>query len=608
MSGENYAFVYRPTWEYVSVATWMIAAAAAGVLIVQNVLPATPLYAAAVIGGAMTLRRSYQAWQHRGRKSALNGHGISFISFDQLSRIMRKAPDDLFLGYGFDWSQRHCQRVHDILWNDTEATVGKTQEGMGAHWIHGVEQDEHHIQVPLKDLYGHTLLTGTTRAGKGVTLKLIIAQAIMRDEAVIVIDPKGDEGLRETMQEACEYVGAPDRFVYFHPGFAEQSVRIDPLRNFLRGSELASRVAALIPSETGADPFTAFGQMSLTNVVNGMLYTHRHPSLATMRRYLEGGVEDLVLDALTAYCAENMSYWEERAQPYLAKAKKSREKALAMARFYRAEVAREAPSSDIEGLLSLFEHDKEHFQKMVASLLPILSMLTSGQIGPLMSPDPTDMDDDRPITDTARIIRNGQAAYIGLDSLTDGMVAGSLGSILLSDLTAVAGDRYNYGAGLKPVNVVVDEAAEAINDPFVQLLNKSGGALMRLYVATQTFADFADKAGSADKARKILGNLNNKITLRTIDGDTQEYLTDGLQETRARYIMRTQSANVNPDSPAEFSGGAGERLMEETVPMVPKQLLGALPNWEYFGTVSGDRLIKGRVPILETQPAEGGSS
>lgn len=602
MSSENYAFIYRPTWEYASVATWLVAAAAAGVLISAAALPATPLYAALAMSAATAVRRARAAWHHGQQKTALAGHGISFITFDALNAEMDKAPDELFLGYGFDWQQRHCQRAHDILWNDGEETVGE-QQGMGAHWIHGVERREHRVGLPLADLYGHTLLTGTTRAGKGVSLKLVIAQAIMRDEAVLVIDPKGDTGLRETMEAACAYIGKPERYVYFHPGFAEDSVRIDPLRNFLRGSELASRIAALIPSETGADPFTAFGQMSLTNVVNGMLYTHRHPSLATMRRYLEGGVENLVLEALTAYCSENVAYWEERAQPYLKKARNTREKALAMARFYRAEVATEVPSSDMEGLLSLFEHDREHFQKMVASLLPILSMLTSGQIGPLMSPDTTDLDDPRPITDTARIIRNGQAAYIGLDSLTDGMVAGALGSVLLSDLTAVAGDRYNYGVDLRPVNVIVDEAAEAINDPFVQLLNKSGGARLRLYVATQTFADFADKAGSSDKARKILGNLNNKLTLRTIDGDTQKYLTDGLTETRARYIMRTQSANVNPESPTEFSGGAGERLMEETVPMFPQQLLGALPNWEYIAT-SGGRLFKGRVPILQTEPEQ----
>jgi len=48
--------------------------------------------------------------------------------------------------------------------------------------------------------------------------------------------------------------------VHFHPAFPAESVRIDPLHSFNRATELASRVAALIPSETGNDPFKIFGQ------------------------------------------------------------------------------------------------------------------------------------------------------------------------------------------------------------------------------------------------------------------------------------------------------------------------------------------------------------
>ncbi|NMT18568.1 conjugal transfer protein, partial [Vibrio parahaemolyticus] len=86
-----------------------------------------------------------------------------------------------------------------------------------------------------------------------------------------------------------------------------------------------------------------------------------------------------------------------------------------------------------------------HFSKMVANLLPIMNMLTSGELGPLLSPDSSDLSDERQITDSAKIINNAQVAYLGLDSLTDNMVGSAMGSIFLSDLTAVAGDRYNYG-------------------------------------------------------------------------------------------------------------------------------------------------------------------
>jgi conjugal transfer pilus assembly protein TraD len=139
-----------------------------------------------------------------------------------------------------------------------------------------------------------------------------------------------------------------------------------------------------------------------------------------------------------------------------------------------------------------------------------MNMLTSGTLGPL-SPDPNDIDDTRPITDSARIINQAQVAYIGLDSLSDGMVGSAIGSILLADLASVAGGRYNYGLDNRPVNIFVDEAAEVINDPCIQLLNKGRGAKFRLSIATQTFADFAARTGSEAKARQILGNVNNLI-------------------------------------------------------------------------------------------------
>jgi len=257
------------------------------------------------------------------------------------------------------------------------------------------------------------------------------------------------------------------------------------------------------------------------------------------------------------------------------------------------------PSSELEGLLSMFQHDSTHFSKMVANLLPIMNMLTSGELGKMLSPDAGDLNDTRGITDTAKIINNGQVAYIGLDSLTDSMVGSAIGSIMLSDLTAVAGDRYNFGVNNRVVNIFVDEAAEVINDPFIQLLNKGRGAKLRLFVATQTFSDFAARMGSKDKAIQVLGNLNNKFALRVLDTETQEYITSNLPKTRVKYVMRTQGQNTHGDEPIMHGGNQGERLMEEESDLLPPQLLGMLPNLEFFATISGGRLIKGRLPILQ---------
>jgi conjugal transfer pilus assembly protein TraD len=36
--------------------------------------------------------------------------------------------------------------------------------------------------------------------------------------------------------------------------------------------------------------------------------------------------------------------------------------------------------------------------------------------------------------------------------------------------------------------------------------------------------------------------------------------------------------------------------------MVPAEILGKLPNLQYFASVSGGRIIKGRFPILDPGP------
>ncbi len=192
------------------------------------------------------------------------------------------------------------------------------------------------------------------------------------------------------------------------------------------------------------------------------------------------------------------------------------------------------------------------------------------------------------------LINDGYVAYIGLDSLSDGMVGSAIGSLLIAELTSIAGDRYNYGVNNKPVSVFIDEAAEVMNDPFVQLLNKGRGARLMVTVATQSFADFAARTGSKDKATQVLANLNNLIALRVLDADTQTYITESLPKIRLQTVMRTQASSTQSDNPLLYSGNAGERLIEEEGELLPPALLGHLPNLEYIGRLAGGRTIKGR--------------
>jgi conjugal transfer pilus assembly protein TraD len=139
-------------------------------------------------------------------------------------------------------------------------------------WLHGLgPRKNRDVEIDTGILQGHTLVVGTTGTGKTRFLDLLIAQAIWRGETVIVIDPKGDPDLREKMKLACERMGASDRYMFFHPAMPKESVRIDPLKNWQETTEVASRVSALIHSETENDPFKNFCWQALNWIVDGMV-------------------------------------------------------------------------------------------------------------------------------------------------------------------------------------------------------------------------------------------------------------------------------------------------------------------------------------------------
>lgn len=595
---DSYDNPWRPNYEAAAVGLWLIGALFAWVTAPLWSLHAAPFrYFAlgALVMALLWLPKALDNWQRIRR---LRGAPQAFLSPRRLSERVARAPDRLWLGWGFEWQSRHAQLIHDLLRIGPEQVAASLADGMGAAWIHGLGESEAEIRLPLAHVEGHLLVVGTTGAGKTRLFDLLVTQAVARGEAVVIIDPKGDQDLRRCAERAC--AGEAERFVYFHPSFPETSARIDPLRAFNRATEPASRVAALIPSETGSDPFKAFSQMAMTHVIQGLLLVEDRPSLMGLRRYLEGGVDALMERAIRRYCAERIPTWEADARRYFARANDQAGRTAGLLRYYQEQVRETYPSTVLDGLANLFTHERVHFSKMVASLMPILIMLTTGNLGPLLSPREDD-GDPRPQTSLIEAIERRRVVYIGLDSLSDAMVGSAIGSILLADLATVAGDRYNSGAPVAPCNVFVDEAAEVVNDPFIQILNKGRGARLRLTIATQTFADFAARTGSESKARQVLGNINNLIVLRALDAETQAYVTDSLPKTTVRTLMITQGSNSSGTDPLLFTGNIGERLSEEEADLFPPALLGHLPNFHYLAIFAGGRIVKGRLPILGAQ-------
>jgi len=93
------------------------------------------------------------------------------------------------------------------------------------------------------------------------------------------------------------------------------------------------------------------------------------------------------------------------------------------------------------------------------------------------------------------------------------------------------------------------------------------------------------------------------LALRCNDTGTQEYIAEGFSETVVRKIDVGQSAKNEINNPLTFSGTITESLSEETVPLVPSQMLSCIPNLQGFARISAGRVLKWRVPILKSVTA-----
>jgi conjugal transfer pilus assembly protein TraD len=441
----------------------------------------------------------------------------------------------------------------------------------------------------------------------------MVTQAIHRGDTVIMIDPKGDKELRDRMELECTRAGREDAFLFFHPAFPKSSIRLDPMRNFTRTTEIASRIAALLPSQTGgSDAFTAFAFRTLNLVAQGLLETGKRPSIKQLRYYIEGGAELLLVQAIGFHANRVEPGWNEiggSAEPFFIRARAGKARKmetitnpdwLATIEYYRTKLSNTSKGSEaIDGLLSLVEHNRMHFSKMIASLIPVLNMLTSGDLGELLSPNEEDAWDKRQIFDTSTIISGKHVLYVGLDALSDSIVSSAIGSIVLADFASVAGMIYNSGKKPGRISMFVDEANEVVNLPFIQILNKGRGAGFQVVMATQTLPDIVARLGDEARARQVIGNCNNLITMRIKDGDTQKFVVETFGQTYIKTLQQSMSNAVNSaENIINYSGNTGQSLTFGEHDLFPQHLLGQLPNFHYIASIAGGRVIKGRLPII----------
>lgn len=514
--------------------------------------------------------------------------------------------------------------------------------------LHGIEPNEADVSLPLGERVGHSLVLGTTRVGKTRLAELFITQDIRRirrhprrrvhmgrrvqpahrsqrheevdldREVVIVFDPKSDADLLKRMYIECKRANRLEEFYVFHLGWPDLSARYNAVGRFGRISEVATRIAGQLSGEGNSAAFREFAWRFVNIIARGLVALGRRPDYEQILKHVTN-IDALFVEYAQKHFAEHdPKAWQTIVElegkidrKNLSFAMKDRPLRVVALDMYLTQQRNSDPV--MEGLRSAVRYDKTYFDKIVASLLPLLEKLTTGRIAELLSPDYMDLEDPRPIFDWMQIIRKRAVVYVGLDALSDTEVAAAVGNSMFSDLVSVAGHIYKFGiddglpgatGGKVAINVHADEFNELMGDEFIPMINKGGGAGMQVTAYTQTMSDIEAKIGNRAKAGQVIGNFNNLFMLRVRETATAELLTNQLPKVQVFTSTPASSANDAINGNAAFTSNTHDQIQSVSVPMIEPAHVVALPKGQCFALIEGGNLWKIRMPLPASDPDE----
>ncbi|MCW5712332.1 type IV conjugative transfer system coupling protein TraD [Shinella sp.] len=572
----------------------------------------------------------------------------------------------LFIGRGFRWEQRHTHRLMQTYrpefrryveptalyrfarrleqrlefapyplsklapltaWDSPLNPVRPLPPVGGMPRLHGIEPHEIDVTLPLGERVGHSLVLGTTRVGKTRLAELFITQDIRRKsptgehEVVIVLDPKGDADLLKRMYVEAKRAGREGEFYVFHLGWPDISARYNAVGRFGRISEVATRIAGQLSGEGNSAAFREFAWRFVNIIARALVELGQRPDYLLIQRHVVN-IDALFIEYAQAFFARHEpKAWEVIVQlegklneKTIPRHMVGREKRVVALEQYLSQVRVFDPVLD--GLRSAVRYDRTYFDKIVASLLPLLEKLTTGKTAQLLAPNYSDLNDPRPIFDWMQIIRKRAVVYVGLDALSDAEVAAAVGNSMFSDLVSVAGHIYKFGiddglpgadAGIKvPINVHADEFNELMGDEFVPLVNKGGGAGLQVTAYTQTLSDIEARIGNRAKAGQVVGNFNNLFMLRVRETATAELLTRQLPKVEVYTTAIVSGATDSSDIRAktDFTSNTADRITSSSVPMIEPAHVVGLPKGQAFALLEGGNLWKIRMPLPAPDPDE----
>ncbi|MBJ3220376.1 conjugative coupling factor TraD, PFGI-1 class, partial [Salmonella enterica subsp. enterica serovar Derby] len=207
----------------------------------------------------------------------------------------------------------------------------------------------------------------------------------------------GDADLMKRVWAEAHRAGRGDALDIFHLGLPEISARYNAVGRFGRVSEVASRVAGQLSGEGNSAAFREFAWRFVNIIARALVALGERPDYTLIMRYVNN-IADLYiryaekvireqLPSLQAQIQNNKQLLGDDDVPRNMQGQPDAVRIWSIEVALSSEEGKQLYDPILDGLRSAVRYDRTYFDKIVASLLPLLEKLTTGKTAELLAPD-----------------------------------------------------------------------------------------------------------------------------------------------------------------------------------------------------------------------------